>query len=261
MALEDFGVDRTYGQSERWVLLGDLTSSTEFSAKLAKIGATHPAEHLHWVTLFSGLVENLLRVIAKRVYNLPGASIGNTMGDGFLAFGVHGHGSPHITEDAIPLLSEMRGIKLDGDLAISHARAQIVADIRKHINEEFALPELKLKLSVNQGLVITVFAREKNPPEGELPKERRFVGDTINYCARVGSSAFSELDDRHLILTNRFFSVAPDNLQELVRPFRTPITIDSYPSKKQKETSEIYPVPVDDQQFWKSLGQMAGSQR
>ncbi|MBL7177693.1 MAG: hypothetical protein ISS66_17870 [Desulfobacteraceae bacterium] len=259
MSIEDFGLDRPYGQSERWVLLGDITSSTQFSAEMAAFGAERQEQYLHWATLFGGLIENMLRVVAKRVSRLPGGIIGNTMGDGFLALGVHGHGKPHITRDAAVLLLKMHSIKMDGDLAISDIRDHILANIRKHVGPASSLPELKLKLSLNQGLVITAFAKDEKPPEGDLPTERRFVGDTINYCARVGASAFGQWNDSNLVLTKRFFAATPNKLQAMLQPYRQQLTVRNYPAKDVHENSEVYVLPLGDQQLWGNVQGIAAS--
>lgn len=231
------------GVSERWIILGDVTNSTYFlnlldsklegNVKFATIGR------------YEDGIERMYLQIQKVIGSTASTAIlGNTMGDGFLVLGMHGHGVPHIQWEFPRVLLACNELKktLDGILD------ETIKEIYNLTRNNIRLPSLKIRICVNQGLIATSLALN------------RFVGDCINYTARLLScwNDIVEDDEKVFLLTKGYFDLLPVDLKEKARQakFEKIINVGNYPEKNQITREVIYKIFIESNEtqvieFWR----------
>ncbi len=215
------------GLTEVWVMLGDITNSTEFFYRLTELGEVNPAKFHHASAFFVGQIGGLFSLVEQTIVPAPGAVLGNTMGDGFLVVGNYGHGSQHITNEAKLVMQMATKIKKGGDELLAKLKFDVETILK------ISVPDLRLKIAVNQGFMVIDL------------KEKRYVGDTINYCSRVSSSAFKGSTEG-IVMTDRFFDVLPQDLKVLMSPFKKDVKLDHYPSKHDEARPfSVYRFPLE----------------
>ncbi len=232
--------------NERWIVLGDITNSTLFFHLLDKItnGKTSDNHLLFDVThTFNSAIESMYRDV--EVAKPENASLGNTMGDGFLVVGFAGHGSSHIKYEFAPTLLMCLQVKRETDKRLAKVRKEICEKIRAILGVNACLPDLKLKLCVHFGYVLTSVGFN------------RYIGNCINYSARIVSSAFKEKSTNVLVLTDKYFQLLPEDLRKCVSDSKLPeeIELRKYFDKDESALVVIWRIPFDHKDFWRTVGQ------
>jgi class 3 adenylate cyclase len=225
--------------SERWILLADLSNSTEFFWNLMEAGKQKPDALFKSSAEYSEQMESIFGNMANRCSNRLVAHLGNTMGDGFLLVGRQGHGADHITSDAPRVLELARIVKEYCDSNLSSAKDRIAAILSDyHVPRQ--LPHLKMKVTLHHGYLVTMTCRQ------------RFFGDTVNYCARIASAAFEDWLDG-VVLTTHFFNILPQELQRDMGSVKLRIKI-RYPACTD---TEVYRLSIANESIWTKVGDFA----
>ena len=228
------------GLSERWVLLADVTNSTQFFWELCRAREKDPDALFKSSNIYASSMEGIFKAVEKLPQNNLAAQPGNTTGDGFILLGRHGHGDTHIRADAIKLLLLGKSIKEICDDHLSKAR-QKIDDVLSQYQASRSLPKLKMKVTINHGYFVTVM------------RSQRFFGDTINYCSRVASAAFENRDEG-IVLTKKFANVLPEPLRSKVKACQHEIEI-CYP-KKRPEEDTAYRISLSQSDIWSEIEQL-----
>ena len=228
--------------SERWILLADVTNSTHFFWELAQAGAAKPDALFETSCIYSGNMESIFSMMANVPEDWLVAKLGNTMGDGFILVGRHGHGAAdHIREDAAKVLYLAKCVKEQCDSILDRIRQTVSETLSRHGTDR-ELPELKMKVTLHHGYLVT------------MKRSERFFGDTVNYCARVASAAFAGWSDG-VVLTGKFLDVLQGPLRDRVRGLEHSITL-RYP--KKTETQDVaYRISIAEKQVWSEVEQLA----
>jgi len=234
------------GVSERWIIMGDVKNSTQFLNSLRV--------NLRGDLLFKTVIrynygfEKMYLTVQKSIKST--AMLGNTMGDGFLILGMHGHGDPHIKWEFPNVLVSCRYLKNEIDKILDETKNEIIKSFNL---DNLGLPALSIKLCVNRGLIATNLAFN------------RVVGDCINYTSRILScwDNFVEEDERIFLLTEDYFDLLPDDLKKVAEgtKLKQPATILDYPKHGEKDETNVYKIPVDEGStdpevlnFWGTFG-------
>jgi len=229
------------GLSERWILLADVTNSTHFFWELTQAGAVKPKALFEASAIYSGNMESIFNMMANLPQDRLVAQLGNTMGDGFILVGRHGHGFAHIAQDAPKILLLAKRVKEQCDSFLSVARQSIISALERHQTPR-TLPELGMKITLHHGYLVTMMCSQ------------RFFGDTVNYCSRVASAAFKGWNES-IVLTGKFVDVLPQMLQPKVRAHQHKIEM-CYP-KKQKQEDLAYRISLSQSDIWSEIEQLA----
>lgn len=236
-------VSTTTRFNERWFVLGDIRNSTRFFHALDKTtNNIIPGNNdlLFNITHeLNSAIESIYRQIEK--IRPETASLGNTMGDGFLVVGLAGHGSFYIQYEFTDALLMCYKVKSEADNMlgkISDMISKVIKD--KGISLDFSLPDLKLKLCIHFGYVLTSVGFN------------RYIGDCINYCARVISSAFEDRPTDSLVLTDEYFKLLPKDIQEYAQcsKLSEQIELENYFLKCEENQATIWRIPFGDKNFW-----------
>jgi len=221
-------------------LLADVTDSTRFFWELTEAGKIKPDALFETSCIYSGNMESIFNIMAKLPQHRLIAKLGNTMGDGFILVGRHGHGATHIKEDAVQVLSLAKLVKEQCDPILART-LQDIDDTLKHHKTPRILPELKMKITLHHGYLVTMM------------RSQRFFGDTVNYCERVASAAFKGWNEG-VVLTDKFVDVLPEPLQDRVRAHQHEIEM-CYP-RNQKEKDSAYRISLSQSDIWSEVEQM-----
>ncbi|GAG32968.1 unnamed protein product, partial [marine sediment metagenome] len=198
-------------------MLADVTDSTHFFWELAQAGKSNPKALFDTSCIYSKNMEDIFNMM-KRPKDGIISYLGNTMGDGFILIGKHGHGANHIRRDAPRVLKLAKYVKQECDQRLSQAK-QKISNVLERYGAPRELPEMETKISLHHGYIVTIM------------KSRRFFGDTVNYCARVASASFKNWNDG-IVLTKDFLNIIPFTLRNKVTTKeKVEITI-PYPTKK-----------------------------
>jgi class 3 adenylate cyclase len=222
------------GLSERWILLADVTNSTHFFWELKEAGRQKPNALFKSSSLYSGHMEAIFNMVANGWKNWIEMELGNTMGDGFILVGRHGHGMDHIRQDAPRVLELAREVKTECDSTLSRVKDSILEILEKQ-DVPRQLPDLKMKVTLHHGYLVTMM------------QSQRFFGDTVNYCARVASAAFKDWN-AGVVLTKEFVDVLPESIRSEVSKLSVPIEI-RYP-KKEIAKDKAYRIDLSNDELW-----------
>lgn len=228
--------------SERWIIVGDLTGSTEFQWRLWDIHKKSPQAFFDAAFDFARTVNTIIDDVKLDMgRRLPRVRLGNTMGDGFMLVGPDGHGFTHIAKEAGGIIDAASAIKtqLDNNLTDLHKRTSDV--LRMNGVEGPELPDLKLKLTIHCGFMVTDPSEEPRIVRTSSSIKRfiatqRYIGDSINYCYRISSAAFGK-DYHHGIVVTEIFG----NLQPLPSDYvRESIKVTNYPRRGSAEDATVF---------------------
>lgn len=218
-----------YQYAERWVVIGDLTNSTEFLFNLDNKLNGEPQGTA--ISKYSSMIESIYG-LAERM--LPsGAILANTMGDGFLLLGSQGHGSGHIRYDFPHVLEMCRIIKDRADEILRKG----IEDIQSRCGSVSPVPLIHLKLCLSFGTVMTTVGHG------------RHVGDCLNFASRVLSAEQKNVFQHGFAVTEKYRSeILTDAFKETVAKgnYLTEITVKDFPKKGEKKTETITAFPVQD---------------
>jgi len=229
------------GLSERWILLADVTDSTQFFWELTQAGVVKPNALFEASGIYSGNMESIFNMMANLPQGRLVVQLGNTMGDGFILVGRHGHGTIHIAQDAPKVLLLAKLVKEQCDRFLSKVRQSIIGVLEHHQTPR-TLPELRMKVTLHHGYLVTMMCSQ------------RFFGDTVNYCSRVASAAFKGWNEG-IVLTGKFVDVLPQPLQPKVRAHQC--KIEMYYPKKQKQEDLAYRINLSQSDIWSEVEQLA----
>jgi class 3 adenylate cyclase len=171
------------------------------------------------------------------------AHLGNTMGDGFILVGRHGHGADHIRRDALRVLQLARTVKTKSEEILAAARQRITERLRDN-GVPRSLPDLKVKVTLHHGFVVTMM------------QSQRFFGDTVNYCARIASAAFDKWHEG-IVLTEGFLWILPDAIRQDVELLKVGVEI-RYPSH-DRSPANAYRIALSNAALWTRVDELAGS--
>lgn len=228
--------------SEGWILLADVTNSTHFFWELAEAGRQKRDAFFKTSSMYSGNMEGIFNMMTNTIipqHRLE-ARLGNTMGDSFIIVGRYGHGDAHIREDAAKILLLAKEVKNQCDGLLDHAR-KCVEEVLQHYGVHRELPELKIKVTLHHGYLVTI------------SKNQRFFGDTVNYCARIASAAFSDWNEG-IVLTKKFLQVLPESVHGSVKKLRHDVSI-RYP-KKEEANHQVYRIGLSESAIWAEVEQL-----
>lgn len=203
---------------KHWVLLADVTNSTSFFWALRQAATLNRAALFEGGPLYAACMESIFGRMANVCSDRLVAHLGNTMGDGFILVGQHGNGSVHITKDAPRALQLARDVKTYCDAELSDVKVRI-ATLRREKSTPRELPDLRMKVTLHHGFIVTML------------QGQRFVGDTVNYCARIAGAAFDGWNEG-VVLTKDFFDILPEELKQDVASLEWRGTI-RYPEPDQ----------------------------
>ncbi len=232
--------------NERWIVLGDIRNSARFFYLLDK-HTNHKTEGNE--LLFK--VTSMLNLAIECIYQIveqakpEKASLGNTMGDGFLVIGFAGHGSPHIAYEFADMLRMCKRVKREADRILAETKGKILEEIEEVMEpgDGVLLPDLELKLCVHSGYVLTSVGFN------------RYIGDSINRCARVISSAFEEKQTNAIVLTDDYFQLLPRDLGEIAsgQCLSEEIRLRNYFERGESDSVTIWRIPFDYETFWETV--------
>jgi len=223
--------NKKLGLYESWILYADMTNSTEFFSTMKEVINDHAQEFQMASASYCHQISEWFDLVELEIKSLPGAELVNTMGDAFLARGVQGHGTPHITSQADNLLAVAKKIKENGDRLLDGLRAEVQRFYIDHGISGIIFPSLAAKITVSQGYQVMDFTRNI------------YVGDTINHCCRVASQVFKGLNDC-VVITDRFFDVLPELSQQKYQQYDKPIELQNYPKKNASSPVIFYALPL-----------------
>lgn len=218
-----------YQYAERWVVIGDLTNSTEFLFNLDNKLKEEPQGAA--ISKYSSMIESIYG-LAERM--LPsGAILANTMGDGFLLLGSQGHGSGHIRYEFPHVLEMCRILKSRADEILWKG----IEAIQSRCASVSPVPQVYLKLCLSFGTVMTTVGHG------------RHVGNCLNFASRVLSAEQKCIFKHGFAVTEKYRSeILTDIFKETVAKsnYLTTITVNDFPKKGEKRTENITAFPVQD---------------
>ena len=221
--------------NERWIVLGDVTNSTEF---LYALTHTLEGQKLFEITShYNALIESMYRTVEH--YAPETSTLINTMGDGFLVAGMAGHGTSYIQYEFPGVLQMCYSIKEEVDKYLIQETKSIKTQIEEQTKNQIKLPNLRLKLCVDYGHILTSIGFN------------RYIGDCINYSSRILSVAFPNEEENSFVLTRRYFGLLPNDIQDIARrdDFTATIEVTNYPRKGDKTTEKICKIPLNHSDF------------
>lgn len=107
------------GLSERWILIADVTNTTNFFWELTQIGRRHPKAFFEASGCYATEMDRMFGEMSHLSNDQLVVSLSNTMGDGFLLAGSHGHGNEHIQKEAAKILRLAEYVKRRCDEILS----------------------------------------------------------------------------------------------------------------------------------------------
>jgi class 3 adenylate cyclase len=229
------------GLSERWILLADVSNSTHFFWELMQAGRQKPDALFKGSSIYSANMESIFGQMANICSDRLVAHLGNTMGDGFILVGRHGHGADHIKKDAPRVLQLASRVKTESDRVLADTK-QGIGQLLNEMRTPRTLPDIKMKVTLHHGFVVTMM------------RSQRFFGDTVNYCARIASAAFEQWHEG-VVITKSFLEVLPEVIQRHVEPLETIVKI-RYPAR-ESTTHLAYRLSTSSDAIWSKVNEIA----
>ena len=227
--------------NERWLVLGDVTNSTRFMRLVDQYTNGKLDDNNELLFKLTHQYNQAIETIYQQVqYEMPEqAALANTMGDGFLAVGLPGHGNPHIQYEFPAVLRMCLVVKEAVDKEMSTTRSDTEKAIQSKISIlPHFLAELKLKLCIHTGYIITSVGFN------------RYVGECINRAARIASNAFKKVSANELVLSDEYFQLLPNDLKSCESVQSEQISLENYFEDQEADQVRVWRVPFEWNTFW-----------